>query len=55
MWFPFNFAKKLKDRHFVVGGSKNLKRSPNTSFGVRFQKVYCRVFSYLRLSVIKMT
>ena len=38
MWFPFNFAKKLKDRHFLVGGSKNLKLSPNTCFGVSFQK-----------------
>ena len=38
MWFPFNFAKNLKDRHFVVGGSKNLKLSPNTCFGVSFQK-----------------
>ena len=38
MWFPFNFAKNLKDRHFVVGGSKNLKLSTNTCFGVSFQK-----------------
>ena len=38
IWFPFNFAKNLKDRHFVVGGSKNLKLSPNTCFGVSFQK-----------------
>ena len=55
MWFPFNFAKNLKDRHFVVGGSKNLKLSPNTCFGVSFQKIYCRVFCYLRRSVTKMT
>ena len=38
MWFPFNFAKKLKDRHFVVGESKNLKLSTNTCFCVSFQK-----------------
>ena len=24
-WFPFNFAKILQDRHFVVGGPKNFK------------------------------
>ena len=34
MWLPLN----LKDRYFVVGGSKNLKLSPNTCFGVSFQK-----------------
>ena len=38
IWFPFNFAKNLKDRHFVVGGSKNLKLSASTCFGVSFQK-----------------
>ena len=38
MWFPFNFAKNWKDPHFVVGGSKTLKLSPNTYFGVSFQK-----------------
>ena len=38
IWFPFNFAKNLKDRHFVVGGSKNLKLSISTCFGVSFQK-----------------
>ena len=38
MWFPFNFAKSLKVYHFVVGGSKNLKLSPNNCFGVSFQK-----------------
>ena len=47
MWFPFNFAKNLKDRHFVVGGSKNLKLSTNTCFGVSFQKK--NVFSRLLL------
>ena len=46
MWFPFNFAKNLKDRHFVVGGSKTLKLSTNTCFGVSFQK---NVFSSLLL------
>ena len=30
--------KILKDCHFVVGGSKNLKLSTNTCFGVSFQK-----------------
>ena len=24
-WFPFNFAKILQVRHFVVGGQKNFK------------------------------
>ena len=38
MWFPFNFAKKLKDRHFVVVGSKTLKLSTSTCVGVSFQK-----------------
>ena len=38
MWFPFSFAKNLKDRHFVVVGSKNLKLSKNTCFGTSFQK-----------------
>ena len=38
MWFPFNFVKKLKNRHFVVRGSTNLKLSTNTYFGVSFQK-----------------
>ena len=38
MWFPFNFAKRSKDRDFVVGGSKNWKLLPNTCFGVTFQK-----------------
>ena len=38
MWFPFNFTKNLKDRRFVLGGSKNLKLSPNTFFSVSFQK-----------------
>ena len=38
MWLPINFAKNLKDRHFVVGGSKNLKLSTDTCFGVSFQK-----------------
>ena len=38
MWFPFNFLKNLKNRHFVVGGSKNSKLSTNTCFGVSFQK-----------------
>ena len=38
MWFPFNFAKNVKDHHFVVGGSKTFKLSTNTFFGVSFQK-----------------
>ena len=38
MWFPFNFEKNLKDHHLVVGGSKTLKLSTNTCFGVSFQK-----------------
>ena len=55
MWFPFNFAKKLKDRRFVVGWSKNLKLPPNTCFGVNFQKKRnFPVFCYFGLPVIKM-
>ena len=46
MWFLFTFSKKLKDRHFVVGGSKTFKFSTNTCFGVSFQK---NVFSSLLL------
>ena len=38
MWFWINFVKNLKDRQFVVGGSKNLKLSTNTCFGVSFEK-----------------
>ena len=39
MWFPFYFEKTFaKDCYFVVGGSKNLKLSTNTFFGVRFQE-----------------
>ena len=38
MWFPFNFAKNLKNQHFVVSGSKNLKLSPYTHFVARFQR-----------------
>ena len=38
MWFPFNSAKHLKNRDFVVRESKNLKLSTNTCFGVSFQK-----------------
>ena len=38
MWFPFNFAKNLKDRHFVVGWSKKLKLAPDNCFLVSFQK-----------------
>ena len=41
MWLPFNFAKNLKDREFVVGESKNLKLSPNTCFVLAFKKMYC--------------
>ena len=38
MCFPFNFAKKLKDRHFVVDWSKSLNVSGNTCYGASFQK-----------------
>ena len=31
-WFPFNFAKILQGRHFVVGGSKNFKLVADISF-----------------------
>ena len=43
--FPFNFAKKLKDCHFVVGESKSkVKLLTNTCFGVSFQKNALSVF-----------
>ena len=32
------YLRNLKDRHFVVDESKNLKLSANTCFGVSFQK-----------------
>ena len=54
MWFPFNFAKNLKGRHFVVGGSKNLKLSPNTCVSVSFRKNVLSSF-LLFWSVIKIT
>ena len=31
-WFPFNFAKILQGRHFVVGGPKNFKLLADISF-----------------------
>ena len=43
--FPFNSAKNVKDRHFVVGGSKNLKLLPNTCFDVSFQEKCIAEFS----------
>ena len=52
MWFPFNFAKNLKDRHFVVGGSKNLKLSTNTCFGVSFQKKFIAKFSAIFICLL---
>ena len=44
MWFLFNFAKNLKDRHFVVGRSKDLKLSKDTCFDASFQKNILPVF-----------
>ena len=38
IWLSVQFAKNLKDRHFVAGGSKNLKLSTNICFGVSCQK-----------------
>ena len=31
-WFPFNFAKILQGRHFVVGGPKDVKLLADISF-----------------------
>ena len=31
-WYPFNFAKILQGRHFVVGGPKNFKLLADISF-----------------------
>ena len=38
MWFFFNFENNLKNLHFVVSGSKNLKLSTNTCLSANFQK-----------------
>ena len=38
-WFPFNFAKILQGRHFVVGRPKNLKVLLDIFFDNDFQKV----------------
>ena len=32
IWFPFNFAKNLQGRHFVVGGPKSFKHLADISF-----------------------
>ena len=48
MWFPFNFAKNLKDRHFVVGGSKNLKLSLVLIFEIKGAKKY-KIFNFLKV------
>ena len=44
----------LNGLYFVEGRSKNFKLSPNACFGVRFQKMFCRVYCYFCLSVTKM-
>ena len=36
-WFPFNFAKILQGRHFVVGGPKNFKLLADISFESNLQ------------------
>ena len=36
-WFPFNFAKILQGRHFVVGGPKNFKLLADISFDSSLQ------------------
>ena len=38
MYFPFNFAKISKSRHFTVRGLKDLKPSPDTAIDSSFQK-----------------
>ena len=38
-WLPFNFAKILQGRHFVVGGPKTFKLLPYISFDSGFQKI----------------
>ena len=45
-WFPFNFAKILQGRHFVVGGPKNFKLLADISFESSLQNI---VFSGLLL------
>ena len=53
--FSFDFAKNLKNRHFVVGGLNNLKISPNNCFGVSFQQKCIAKFSAIfGLSLVKM-
>ena len=44
IWFTFNFAKNLKNHHFVVGGLKNLKLLTDTCFGISFQKNVLCIF-----------
>ena len=43
-WFPFNFAKVLEFRHFMVGGPKIFKFLQDISFDSDFPKLYCRVY-----------
>ena len=38
-WFPFNFVKFLRGRHFVVGGEKNFKLLPDIYFLSGSQKI----------------
>ena len=38
-WFPFNFAKILQGRHFVVGGPKNFKLLADISFESNLQNI----------------
>ena len=37
-WFPFNFAKNLQGRYYVVGEPKNFKLLADISFDSDFQK-----------------
>ena len=38
-WFPFNFAKSLQGRTFMVAGPKHFKLLPAISFHSAFQKI----------------
>ena len=51
-WFPFNAAKMLQGRHFVVGVWKNFQLASDISLIVAFKKLYCWVFCWFRVLVI---
>ena len=51
-WFPFNFAKILQCRHFLVGGPKNF--FSDIFLRAAFKILYCRVYCYFCVLAIKL-